>query len=92
MIDSIEGAGGKSTVCPFFQTIAPNRFDVEPDWVTSQTRERLMRELELEDTTYEERLADARKREEILRKMSQARVIKKAVSLNMHVAVTSTEI
>ncbi|TFY70336.1 hypothetical protein EVG20_g2668 [Dentipellis fragilis] len=50
----------------------------EPDWVTSQTRERLMRELELEDTTYEERLADARKREEILRKMSQARVIKKA--------------
>ncbi|KAA1479618.1 DNA repair helicase [Dentipellis sp. KUC8613] len=49
----------------------------DPDWVISQTRERLMRELESADRAYQERLADARKRDELLRRMSQARVTKR---------------
>ncbi|TFK70379.1 DNA repair helicase [Pluteus cervinus] len=46
-------------------------------WVIEQTRERLMRELEVEEEVMEERLRQARKREAALRKVTKGRVTKK---------------
>ncbi|KAF4591168.1 ATP-dependent DNA helicase chl1 [Pleurotus pulmonarius] len=48
-----------------------------PDWVVEQTRQRLIRELEAEEQETRDRLINARKREEALRKMSKARVKKR---------------
>ncbi|KAI9509200.1 DNA repair helicase [Russula earlei] len=43
--------------------------DDAPEWVISQTRDRLRRELEADEADYEERLALARKREDIQRNL-----------------------
>ncbi|KAI0279235.1 helicase C-terminal domain-containing protein [Russula aff. rugulosa BPL654] len=48
-----------------------------PEWVISQTRDRLRRELEADEREYEERLAAARKREEVQRRKFFARNVKK---------------
>ncbi|KAF8272016.1 DNA repair helicase [Lactarius quietus] len=48
-----------------------------PEWVVSQTRDRLRRELEADEQEYEERLAAARKREEAQRRKFFARNVKK---------------
>lgn len=53
---------------------------LEPDWVTAQTIERRRRLLEEADSEYEEKLAKARKKESVLRKMAAARERKRAVS------------
>ncbi|KAI9443288.1 DNA repair helicase [Lactarius indigo] len=50
-----------------------------PEWVVSQTRDRLRRELEADEQEYEERLAVARKREEVQRRKFFARNVKKQV-------------
>ena len=50
-----------------------------PEWVISQTRDRLRRELEADEREYEERLAAARKREEIQRRKFFARSVKRQV-------------
>ena len=50
-----------------------------PEWVVSQTRDRLRRELEADEQEYEERLAAARKREEAQRRKFFARNLKKQV-------------
>ncbi|GLB38502.1 putative DEXDc2 [Lyophyllum shimeji] len=47
------------------------------DWVIEQTMERVRRELEADEREYEARLAEARKREDLLKKMARARVVKK---------------
>ncbi|KAG6841256.1 hypothetical protein C0991_000396 [Blastosporella zonata] len=47
------------------------------DWVIDQTRERVRRELEADEREYEARLAEAKKRENLLKKMSRGRVVKK---------------
>ncbi|KAG6903272.1 hypothetical protein C0995_000167 [Termitomyces sp. Mi166 len=47
------------------------------DWVVEQTRERVRREMEADEREYEVRLAEAKKREDLLKKMSRARVVKK---------------
>lgn len=49
------------------------------DWVIAQTIERMRRDLEADERAYEERLAEARQREEVMRRMAKARVVKKAV-------------
>jgi chromosome transmission fidelity protein 1 len=49
------------------------------DWVIEQTRERMKREMEADEREYEERLAQARKRETLMKKMAKARVVKKTV-------------
>jgi chromosome transmission fidelity protein 1 len=49
-----------------------------PEWVISQTRDRLRRELEADELEYEERLSAARKREETQRRIF-ARSIKRQV-------------
>ena len=49
------------------------------DWVIEQTRERIRREMEADEREYEARLVEARKREDLLEKMSRARVVKKIV-------------
>ncbi|KAF8650145.1 hypothetical protein AX16_005380 [Volvariella volvacea WC 439] len=46
-------------------------------WVIEQTRQRIMRELEAEEQEYQERLQKARKKEAAMRRMAQARVVKK---------------
>ncbi|KAN0123485.1 Helicase C-terminal domain containing protein [Russula decolorans] len=51
--------------------------DDAPEWVISQTRDRLRRELEADEREYEERLATARKREEIQRRKFFARNVKR---------------
>ncbi|KAF7422865.1 ATP-dependent DNA helicase chl1 [Pleurotus ostreatus] len=48
-----------------------------PDWVVEQTRQRLIRELEVEEQETRDRLIKARKREEAMVKMSKARVKKR---------------
>ncbi len=50
-----------------------------PEWVISQTRDRLRRELEADEREYEERLAVARKREEIQRRKFFSRNVKRQV-------------
>jgi chromosome transmission fidelity protein 1 len=50
-----------------------------PEWVISQTRDRLRRELEADEQEYEERLAAARKREEVQRRKFFARSVKRQV-------------
>ncbi|KAG6832015.1 hypothetical protein H0H92_006051 [Tricholoma furcatifolium] len=47
------------------------------DWVIEQTVERVRRELEADEREYEAKLSDARKRENTLKKMCRARVVKK---------------
>ncbi|KAF9561351.1 DNA repair helicase [Agrocybe pediades] len=47
------------------------------DWVTEQTVARIRREMEADEREYEERLAQARKREEVMRRASKARVNKR---------------
>ena len=47
------------------------------DWVTEQTIARLRREMEADEREYEERLAQARKREEQLRRKAAGRMNKK---------------
>ena len=49
------------------------------DWVIQQTLERARRELEADEREYEEQLATARKRENVLRKKAKAKVTKKPV-------------
>ena len=51
------------------------------DWVIEQTLERARRDLEADELEYEERLAQARKREEALRRAAKAKVTKKIVSV-----------
>ncbi|KAJ7164685.1 helicase C-terminal domain-containing protein [Mycena crocata] len=48
------------------------------DWVLAQTRERRARELEAEEREYDQRLDQARRKEEAMRKMARSRVHKKA--------------
>ncbi|SRR5258708_29876667 len=50
-----------------------------PEWVITQTRDRLRRELEADEREYEELLAAARKREEIQRRKFFARNVKRQV-------------
>ncbi|KDR82649.1 hypothetical protein GALMADRAFT_57427 [Galerina marginata CBS 339.88] len=50
------------------------------DWVIEQTLERVRREMEADEKEYEEKLAQARKREEILRRAAKGRVTKRPVS------------
>ncbi len=50
------------------------------DWVVEQTLERVRRELEADEQEYETRLAQARKREEIMRRAAKGRVTKRLVS------------
>ncbi|KAE9405765.1 DNA repair helicase, partial [Gymnopus androsaceus JB14] len=45
------------------------------DWVSTQTRDRLRRQLEAEETEYSQRLASARRKESLMK--SKARVLKK---------------
>lgn len=52
----------------------------ETDWVLAQTLERKRRELEAEELDFAERLANARRREEALKKAARARARKKLVS------------
>lgn len=49
------------------------------DWVIQQTLERARRELEADEREYEEQLATARKRENVLRKKAKAKATKKPV-------------
>ena len=51
------------------------------DWVIEQTLERARRDLEADELEYEERLAQARKREEVIRRAAKAKVTKKFVSV-----------
>jgi chromosome transmission fidelity protein 1 len=51
------------------------------DWVIEQTLERARRDLEADELEYEERLAQARKREEAIRRAAKAKVTKKIVSV-----------
>jgi chromosome transmission fidelity protein 1 len=51
------------------------------DWVIEQTLERARRDLEADDLEYEERLAQARKKEEVIRRAAKAKVTKKIVSV-----------
>ncbi|KAG5648406.1 hypothetical protein DXG03_004980 [Asterophora parasitica] len=60
------------------QAVAGDGADAK-DWVIEQTRDRMRRELEADEREYEARLAEARKREESMRRMAKARVTKKAV-------------
>jgi chromosome transmission fidelity protein 1 len=50
------------------------------DWVVEQSLERVRRELEADEQEYEERLAQARKREEIMRRAAKGRVVKRKAS------------
>ncbi|KAF9046470.1 helicase C-terminal domain-containing protein [Panaeolus papilionaceus] len=47
------------------------------DWVIEQALARVRREMEVEEEEYEKRLALARKREELIRRASKARVVKR---------------
>ena len=51
------------------------------DWVIEQTLERVRRDLEADELEYEERLAQARKREEATRRAAKAKVTKKIVGV-----------
>lgn len=53
------------------------------DWVVEQTIERVRRELEADEEEYEMRLAQARKREEIMRRAAKGRVTKRLVSFSL---------
>lgn len=53
----------------------------EIDWVVQQTQERHRRELEAEEMEYEQRLAAARKKEAEMKRMANARVHKRPVSI-----------
>lgn len=70
----------------------PHRSDLTPltdasfvvqvkDWVIEQTLERARRDLEADELEYEDRLAQARKREEVIRRAAKAKVTKKIVSV-----------
>lgn len=50
------------------------------DWVIEQTLERARRDLEADEREYEERLVQARKREEAIRRAAKAKVTKRIVS------------
>ncbi|KAJ7855956.1 helicase C-terminal domain-containing protein [Mycena olivaceomarginata] len=52
--------------------------DAGHDWVLAQTRERRARELEGKELEYVQRLAEARKKEEAMKRMASSRVHKKA--------------
>ncbi|KAJ7366620.1 helicase C-terminal domain-containing protein [Mycena albidolilacea] len=52
--------------------------DAGHDWVLAQTRERRARELEGKELEYAQRLAEARKKEEAMKRMASSRVHKKA--------------
>jgi hypothetical protein len=54
------------------------------NWVIEQTRERMRREMEADEREYEERLAQARKREALMKKMAKARVVKKTVGASFY--------
>ncbi|KAG6845118.1 hypothetical protein H0H87_000545 [Tephrocybe sp. NHM501043] len=58
------------------RAVAGDEVDAK-DWVIEQTRERVRRELVADEREYEARLAEARKRENRLKKMSRARAVKK---------------
>lgn len=49
------------------------------DWVIQQTLDRVRRELEADEQEYEARLAQARKREEVMRRAAKGRVTKRLV-------------
>lgn len=49
------------------------------DWVATQSMERRKRELEADEREYEERLANARKKEQLLKKLAKGRVTKRQV-------------
>lgn len=51
------------------------------DWVIEQTLERARRDLEADELEYEKRLAQARKREEVIRRAAKAKVTKRIVSV-----------
>ena len=53
------------------------------DWVVEQTIARVRRELEADEEEYEMRLAQARKREEIMRRAAKGRVTKRLVSFSL---------
>ena len=53
------------------------------DWVVEQTLARIRREMEADEREYEEKLAQARKREQQLRRKAAGRLNKKAVSTPM---------
>ncbi|KDQ62233.1 hypothetical protein JAAARDRAFT_122516 [Jaapia argillacea MUCL 33604] len=57
--------------------------DDNPDWVASQTLERLRREMEDEDVAFAKRLSDARKAEALLKRAQRGRVQKKQVWINL---------
>ncbi|TFK40687.1 helicase C-terminal domain-containing protein [Crucibulum laeve] len=65
--------------------------DAAKDWVIQQTLERVRRELEADEEAYEERLAQARKREETIRRMARARVHKKQKTVPDKSKDTSTD-
>jgi len=54
------------------------------DWVIEQSLERARRDLEADELEYEARLAQARKREEALRRAAKAKVTKRIVSVIIH--------
>ncbi|KAJ3553369.1 hypothetical protein NM688_g3650 [Phlebia brevispora] len=57
--------------------LLPEESNDEHDWVVAQTIERKRRQLEAEEVAYAERLAQARQKEEIMRRAARARVRKK---------------
>jgi chromosome transmission fidelity protein 1 len=54
---------------------------IAKDWVIEQTLERVRREMEADEREYEERLAKARKREELMRRAAKGRAVKRQVSM-----------
>ncbi|KAF9454817.1 DNA repair helicase [Macrolepiota fuliginosa MF-IS2] len=58
------------------EMLGENTSDVK-DWVVEQTMERVKRRLEADEQVFRERLLAARKKEESLRRMARARVLKR---------------
>lgn len=58
--------------------------DIEAkDWVVEQTLARIRREMEADEREYEEKLSEARKREQQLRRKAAGRLNKKPVGATM---------
>jgi chromosome transmission fidelity protein 1 len=58
--------------------------DIEAkDWVVEQTLARIRREMEADEREYEDKLSEARKREQQLRRKAAGRLNKKAVGATM---------
>lgn len=74
-----DGAEGMSSLQSLGFSLNTLYLSSAKDWVIEQTRERARRELEADEREYEDRLAEARKREILMKKMAKARVIKKTV-------------